>query len=82
MSETTDPTDGTPCIRLRGIGKSFGGVAVLGDIDLDIMQGEVHGLVGENGAGKSTLGKIIGGYYTASQGEMEVFGEPARHWTP
>lgn len=73
---------GEICIRLRGIGKSFGGVEVLGGIDLDIATGEIHGLIGENGAGKSTLGKIIGGYYTAGAGEIEAFGEPARNWSP
>lgn len=72
----------TPSIRLRGIGKSFGGVPVLAEVDLDIGKGEIHGLVGENGAGKSTLGKIIGGYYSASKGTIEVFGEPAPDWTP
>ncbi|MCP4316563.1 MAG: sugar ABC transporter ATP-binding protein [Hyphomicrobiales bacterium] len=71
-----------PCISLRGIGKSFGGVPVLSDIDLDIGLGEIHGLVGENGAGKSTLGKIIGGYYSASVGHIEVFGDPVSVWTP
>lgn len=71
-----------PVIRTKGIGVSFGGVSVLRDITLDIMPGEVHGLVGENGAGKSTLGKVLGGYYSASQGEMEVFGSPAISWNP
>ncbi len=79
--ETTSEAD-RPCIGLRGVGKSFGGVPVLADIDLDIGAGEIHGLVGENGAGKSTLGKIIGGYYSASTGTIDVFGEPARVWTP
>ena len=46
---------------MRGVGKSYSGVTVLHDIDLDIAPGEVHGLVGENGAGKSTLLKILGG---------------------
>lgn len=70
------------CLRLSGVGKSFGGVAVLGGIDLAIQAGEIHGLVGENGAGKSTLGKIIGGYYAATTGQMEVFGDPVKNWTP
>ncbi len=72
----------TPSIRLRGVGKSFGGVSVLRNVDLDIPPGVIHGLVGENGAGKSTLGKIIGGYYSISEGSMEAFGEAADPWTP
>lgn len=69
-------------IRARGLGVSFAGVSVLRNIDLDIAQGEIHGLVGENGAGKSTLGKVLGGYYQATSGRIEVFGAPADPWTP
>ena len=82
MPDSTLDQGRDPCIRLRGIGKSFGGVSVLRDVDLDIHAGEIHGLVGENGAGKSTLGKIIGGYYQASAGTIEVFGAQVQNWTP
>ena len=82
MAADGDPDRGEPCIRLRGIGKSFGGVSVLADVDLDIGTGEIHGLVGENGAGKSTLGKIIGGYYSAGAGSIEVFAQQVGTWTP
>jgi len=82
---TADPAAaGAPQLRieLRGVGKSFGGVPVLDDIDLVIEPGAVHALVGENGAGKSTLSKIIAGVYTADRGEMLVNGEPASFSTP
>lgn len=69
-------------IRAMGLGVSFGGVSVLRDITLDIAHGEIHGLVGENGAGKSTLGKVLGGYYQATTGAMQVFGQPAIPWNP
>jgi len=59
-----------PAISVRGIGKSYSGVPVLRDVDLDIAPGEVHGLVGENGAGKSTLLKIVGGAIRADQGTI------------
>ena len=67
-------------IAARGVAVSFGGTSVLRDIDLDIHTGEIHGLVGENGAGKSTLGKVLGGYYTASAGQLEVFGKSIGKW--
>ncbi len=69
-------------VRLAGVGKSFGSTQVLRDIDLEIRIGEIHAIVGENGAGKSTTGKIIGGYYAADSGRIEVFGAPVENWTP
>lgn len=71
-----------PAIRAKGIGVAFGGISVLRDVTLDIMPGEIHGLIGENGAGKSTLGKVLGGYYSASAGALEVFGTRAHPWNP
>ncbi|MCB1435242.1 MAG: sugar ABC transporter ATP-binding protein, partial [Alphaproteobacteria bacterium] len=78
----TEAQAGTPAIRARDIGVSFSGVSVLRNVTLDILPGEIHGLVGENGAGKSTLGKVLGGYYSASLGTLEVFGRPAVSWDP
>ncbi len=69
-----------PLLSVRGIGVRFGDVDVLSGIDLDIRPGEVHGLIGENGAGKSSLGKVLGGYYRASSGEISVEGRPQNRW--
>lgn len=69
-------------IAARGVGVSFSGTSVLRGIDLDIHSGEIHGLIGENGAGKSTLGKVLGGYYQASEGQLTVFGHPVQKWGP
>jgi rhamnose transport system ATP-binding protein len=66
----------TPAIRIRGLTKSFPGVAALRGVDLDVCQGEVHGLVGENGAGKSTLIKHLTGLYAPDEGLIELFGRP------
>jgi ABC-type sugar transport system ATPase subunit len=64
-----------PAISVRGVGKSYSGVTVLRDIDLDIEPGEVYGLVGENGAGKSTLLKILGGAIRADAGSVSFDGK-------
>jgi ABC-type sugar transport system ATPase subunit len=68
-ADTADP-DGQPLLQLRGIGKRFGPVQALTDIDLDVPAGEVTALVGDNGAGKSTLVKCIAGIWEPSAGEM------------
>ena len=62
-------------LEMKGIDKSFAGVKVLGNINLDLIKGEVHGIVGENGAGKSTLMNILGGVYFRDAGTMTVEGE-------
>jgi D-xylose transport system ATP-binding protein len=71
-SPSADPTgaDGQPLLRLRGIGKRFGPVQALIDINLDVPAGQVTALVGDNGAGKSTLVKSIAGIWAPSSGEI------------
>lgn len=57
-------------LEAKKINKSFSGVQVLKDVNLEIKKGEVHALMGENGAGKSTLIKIITGAYTKDSGSI------------
>ena len=65
---------GQEILKTKGITKSFFGNEVLKGVDLDVLSGEVHGLVGENGAGKSTLMKIITGVYTKNSGQIFLDG--------
>src|SRR5215213_6532494 len=58
----------SPAAVLRNVSKTFEGVTVLHGVDLTILPGEIHGLVGENGSGKSTLVKILGGVHTPDRG--------------
>ncbi|MQX35294.1 ABC transporter ATP-binding protein [Roseospira navarrensis] len=76
------PTPGTPRLDLRGLCKSFPGVLVNDRVDLSVMPGECHALLGENGAGKSTLMKIVNGVLSADAGEMWWEGQPVRVQTP
>jgi len=62
-------------VEMKGICKSFGGVHALIDVDLELRQGEIMGIVGDNGAGKSTLMKILSGAYQADKGEIYIFGK-------
>jgi ABC-type sugar transport system ATPase subunit len=57
-------------LRLRGIGKRFGAVQALSDVDLDVPAGQVTALAGDNGAGKSVLIKIIAGIHAPDSGEI------------
>ncbi|MEU3054749.1 ATP-binding cassette domain-containing protein [Streptomyces griseus] len=61
---------GGPLLSLRGISKSFGAVAALTDVALDVAAGEVVALVGDNGAGKSTLVKVLSGVHQPDTGTV------------
>ena len=65
-----------PLLRVLGVTKSFPGVRALDGVDLDLVAGQVHVVVGENGAGKSTLMKILAGAYHADAGELLIDGRP------
>jgi rhamnose transport system ATP-binding protein len=71
-----------PLLSIRGLSKSFGAVAALQDVSLDLYAGEAHALVGENGAGKSTLVKILAGGYEPDAGGLLLDGEPLVHGGP
>ncbi|WP_404384601.1 sugar ABC transporter ATP-binding protein [Caenispirillum salinarum] len=72
-----------PLLSLHGIGKTFGAVNVLRDVDFSIHAGRVMALVGENGAGKSTLMKIVTGIHDPDKGgEIRFKGQPVRFTTP
>jgi rhamnose transport system ATP-binding protein len=64
-------------LALEHAQKSFGAVHALRDGDIELIGGEVHGLVGENGAGKSTLVKILAGVHRPDAGRLLLDGEEA-----
>ncbi|MFD2370688.1 sugar ABC transporter ATP-binding protein [Brevibacillus sp. GCM10020057] len=69
-------------LEMKGISKSFPGVKVLNEVQLNLRNGELVALMGENGAGKSTLMKILGGIYERDAGTIIVKGETVDKMTP
>lgn len=63
-------------IEVKNISKKFGDKTVLKDVNLEIKDGSVFGLVGTNGAGKSTLLRLLTGIYAADEGEIKYDKEP------
>jgi ABC-type sugar transport system ATPase subunit len=79
---TTTTEDTQPLLSLSNVGKNFGPVRVLMDIDLDIPPGLVTAVVGDNGAGKSTLIKTISGIYQPDGGEIRWQGRQVHLHSP
>jgi ribose transport system ATP-binding protein len=71
-----------PAVQVTNVTKSFGDTHALKGVDFEVAPGEVHALLGENGAGKSTLLKIIQGVYRPDGGEVRIFGEQVKSFTP
>ena len=64
-----------PAVSVSGLEKSYGAIHALKGVDLDIVSGEVHGLVGANGAGKSTLVRSLAGLEQPDAGVILVGGD-------
>jgi ribose transport system ATP-binding protein len=69
-------------LSMRGISKSFAGIAALRAASLEIAEGEIMALVGQNGAGKSTLIKILTGAYQRDEGSLRFNGQDVSFSTP
>ncbi len=63
-----------PIVELCGVGKQYGNIRALSDINLTVNAGEVTCILGDNGAGKSTLIKIVAGLHPHDSGVLRVHG--------
>ena len=69
----TSAEGAAPILRLRGVGRRFGGVVAVSGVDLDVRRGERRAILGPNGAGKTTLFNLISGEFPPSAGTVELF---------
>src|SRR6218665_581262 len=65
-------------IRMENIGKFYGRVQALKDVNLVVNRREIVGLLGDNGAGKSTLIKVLSGAVPASSGDIYISGRKVK----
>jgi branched-chain amino acid transport system ATP-binding protein len=82
LTEAPEPS-AEPILRLRRVGRRFGGLHAVREVDLEIAPGERRAILGPNGAGKTTLFNVIAGDLPPTSGRIELFGrdvtdEPAR----
>jgi simple sugar transport system ATP-binding protein len=84
IHEHADPTlhKGEPLVEMEGVGKAFGPIVALADINLTVNAGEVACVLGDNGAGKSTLIKIISGLHPHTSGKLKVDGQEVTFGSP
>jgi branched-chain amino acid transport system ATP-binding protein len=68
-----------PTLRLRGVGRRFGGLHAVREVTLDVADGERRAILGPNGAGKTTLFNVISGDMPPSSGTVELFGQDVTH---
>jgi len=68
--------------EIKGVTKSYPGVLAIDQVDLEIAEGEIHGIVGENGAGKSTLCNLLTGILSPDKGEIYYMGEKIKFTHP
>ena len=75
-------TSAAPLLEMRGVSKSYGGVAALAKVDFSTKTSSIHAVLGENGAGKSTLIKIVSGVVEPDEGSVVFDGKPVSFKTP
>jgi branched-chain amino acid transport system ATP-binding protein len=73
LNEAAQPS-AAPTLRLRGVGRRFGGLVAVREVDLEVAKGERRAILGPNGAGKTTLFNVISGDMPPSTGSVELFG--------
>ena len=70
-----------PLLRALDVTRRFGGLTAVANVSLDLVEGEIHAVIGTNGAGKSTLINVLSGEIPASSGKVELLGHDVTAWS-
>ena len=73
---------GAVLLECNGVVKRFGGITAVNDVDLQLHDGQILGLIGHNGAGKTTLMDCISGFLPIDSGRIKVRGRDVTDWQP
>ncbi len=71
-----------PILKVRRLAKTFGGLAAVAEVSLDVNVGELHAVIGPNGAGKTTLINMLSGDLSPSAGSIRFGGDEVAHLSP
>jgi ABC-type branched-subunit amino acid transport system ATPase component len=82
LREAVVADDARPVLQCRGVTKRFGGITAVDQVDLDLRDGEIIGLIGHNGAGKTTLMDCISGFLKIDEGRIGIHGMDVTDWQP
>jgi branched-chain amino acid transport system ATP-binding protein len=82
VTQSSQVEAAAPALRLQGVGRRFGALQAVVDLDLEIQQGERRAILGPNGAGKTTLFNVVTGDYPPTSGRVYLFGEDVTHLPP
>ncbi|PUE26481.1 branched-chain amino acid ABC transporter ATP-binding protein/permease [Limnohabitans sp. Jir72] len=80
LSRPAEAADRTLVLQVRGLSKQFSGIRALNQVDLDLYQGEILGLLGPNGSGKSTFINVVTGHYKPTEGTVLLRGQSCAGW--
>ena len=72
----------TTAVRFRGVSRHFGSIRAVDRVTLDVASGEFFAMLGPSGSGKTTCLRLIAGFETPTEGEIEIFGQPSSRIPP
>ena len=74
--------DAATVLDIRGLTKRFGGITAVDDVDVQLRDGQIIGLIGHNGAGKTTMMDCISGFLSIEAGRIGIRGLDVTDWLP